>query len=136
MDTALARAFVQRGVIRQGTVLEAYQSARGLSCVCDSYALTGYVVLGASASGEWVYFNVVSSQTQHERIRCDFVKAIDGMDIARVAAAHHLHMDGRPVVPASRRGAKPEPAPVPADTEVPADQVRERDYKPFFENAL
>jgi hypothetical protein len=109
MEKALAKAFVQRGVIRQGTVLEAYQSARGLSCVCDSYALTLYVVLGASASGEWVYFNVASSQTQQQRIRCDFVTAIDGMAIARVAAAHHLHMDGRPIVPASRRGATAEP---------------------------
>lgn len=104
MKTNLAKVLVQRGVIRQGTVLEAIQSAKGLSCVCDSYTESRYVVLGASATEDWVYFNVASSKTERQRVRCDFITGIDGMAIERVAAAHQLHVDGSPIVPTSRRG--------------------------------
>lgn len=104
METNLAKVLVQRGVIRQGTVLEAIQSAKGLSCVCDSYAESRYVVLGASATDDWVFFQVASSKTERHRVRCDYITGIDGMAIERVAAAHQLHTDGSPIVPTSRRG--------------------------------
>lgn len=104
MNTKLAKVLVARGVIRVGTVLEAIQSAKGLSCVCDSYAESRYVVLGASATDDWVFFNVAVSKTERQRVRCDFITGIDGMAIDRVAAAHQLHTDGNPIVPTSRRG--------------------------------
>ena len=94
MNTRLAKTLVKNGVIRRGTVLEAYQSARGLSCITDSYALTSYRVLGASATEAYVYFDVVSSPTERCRIRSDYVVSIDGMAIKRVAAAHQLRDDG------------------------------------------
>lgn len=105
MNANLAKVLVQRGVIRQGTVLEAYQSARGLSCICDSYALTSYVVVGASATGDHVYFDVLASQTDRQRLRSDYIASIDGMAVKRVAAAHQLQEDGHPIA-ASRRGRK------------------------------
>lgn len=107
MNPILAKAFVQRGVIRQGTVLEAYQSAKGLSCVCDSYTEGQYVVLTATTAGDWVYFTVVSSAKDRHKLRCDYVTAIDGMAIERVAAAHQLRMDGSPAASGIRRGRKP-----------------------------
>jgi len=107
MNPILAKAFVQCGVIRQGTVLEAYQSAKGLSCVCDSYIEGRYVVLAATAADEWVYFDVVSSAKDRHKLRCDYVTAIDGMAIERVAAAHQLRMDGSQIIAGVRRGRKP-----------------------------
>lgn len=104
MEANLAKVLVQRGVIRQGTVLEAIQSAKGLSCVCDSYTESRYVVLGASTTDDWVYFNVAVSKTERQRVRCDYITGIDGMATERVAAAHQLHTDGSPIVPTSRRG--------------------------------
>jgi hypothetical protein len=106
MNPVLAKAFVERGVIRQGTVLEAYQSAKGLSCVCDAYTEGRYVVLSASSSDGWVYFRVASSATEQHKIRCDYVTAIDGMAIERVAAAHHLRLDGQSAGYGVRRGRK------------------------------
>ena len=114
MNPNLAKMLVQRGVIRQGTVLEAYQSAKSLSCVYDSFAISRYVVLGASTSGEWVYFNVASDATERHRIRCDFVSSIDGMEIERVAAAHQLREDGSVIKPTSRRGRGKRKKPTPA----------------------
>jgi len=107
MNPILAKAFIQRGVIRQGTVLEAYQSAKGLSCVCDSYTEGRYVVLAATTADEWVYFDVVSSAKDRHKLRCDYVTAIDGMAIERVAAAHQLRMDGSQIISGVRRGRKP-----------------------------
>ena len=106
MNPTLARVFVQLGVIRQGTVLEAYQSAKGLSCVCDSYREGHYVVLSASVTDDWVYFRVASNATERHKVRCDYVTAIDGMAIERVAAAHQLHMDGTKAGSGMRRGRK------------------------------
>lgn len=103
MQTKLARELVSLGVIRQGTVLEAYQSARGLSCVDDAYALTRYVVLGASATEDYVYFKVVSKPDEPARLRCDYVAAIDGMAVRRVAAAHRLQESGDPLQRVPRR---------------------------------
>lgn len=114
METNLAKVLVQRGVIRQGTVLEAIQSAKGLSCVCDSYTESRYVVLGASATDDWVFFQVASSKTERHRVRCDYITGIDGMAIERVAAAHQLHTDGSPIVPTSRRGRTRKPVKQPA----------------------
>jgi hypothetical protein len=103
MDTNLAKVLVQLGVIRRGTVLEAFRSAKGLSCVCDSYSLTSYRVLGASVSQDHVYFDVVSSPTERYRLRSDYVRTIDGMAIKRVAAAHQLREDGSPVLRRPRK---------------------------------
>jgi hypothetical protein len=106
MDTKLAKVLVQRGVIRQGTILEAYQSAKGLSCVYDAYAFIRYVVIGAKASAGYVYFEVASSPTERHSIRSDYVAGIDGMAIKRVAAAHQLQEDGEPIRSPVRRERK------------------------------
>ena len=103
MDTQLAKIFVQRGIIRQGTIIEAYQSARGLSCVCDSYAYLRHVVLKARAvrhlDEEWVYFDVINHRKERRSVRCDYVASIDGMAIERVAGAHQLNSDGSTMSP-------------------------------------
>ena len=110
MDTQLAKVFVQRGIIRQGTIIEAYQSARGLSCVCDSYAYMRYVVLQARAvrtgDEEWIYFDVISSQKERRSVRSDYVTCVDGMAIERVAGAHHLKPDGSVMVTPTPRGRR------------------------------
>ena len=104
MEPVLAKILVQRGVIRQGTVVEAVQIAKGLSgVVCDAFATKRYVVLAASVSEGWVYFAVASSPTERHRIRCDFVRSIDGMDIERVATAHQLRKDGSEIKSKPRR---------------------------------
>jgi hypothetical protein len=103
MEPILAKVLVQRGVIRQGTVLEAVQSAKGLSGVCDSFALQRYVVLAASVSDGWVYFTVAVNPEERQRIRCDYVASIDGMLIERVITAHQLRSDGSEIKGKPRR---------------------------------
>lgn len=109
MDTNLAKILVRRGVIRQGTVLEAYQTAKGLSGVCDSFEMKRYIVVGASTSGAFVYFTVASSATERQRIRCDFVVSLDGMMIERVASAHQLREDGSEIKAKARRSRTKRP---------------------------
>lgn len=107
MNANLARVLVQKGIIRQGTIIEAYQSARGLSCQCDSHKLTEFVVVKATASNGYVYFDAVSGrEEQKSRIRCDYVATIDGMEIKRVAASHHITEDGEPIKVSTRRGRR------------------------------
>jgi hypothetical protein len=103
MEPNLAKILVQRGVIRQGTVLEAVQSAKGLSGVCDALALKRYVVLSASVSDGWVFFKVASNPEERQRIRCDVVSSIDGMLIERVTTAHQLRSDGSEIKAKPRR---------------------------------
>jgi hypothetical protein len=63
-------------------------------------------VLAATATDEFVFFEAVSSSTERQCVRSDYVASIDGMAIKRVAAAHQLQENGLPVVPPSRRGRK------------------------------
>ena len=109
MEPVLAKILVQRGVIRQGTVLEAMQSAKSLSGVCNSFALRRYVVLSATSSEGWVYFTVASNQEERHRVRCDFVSTIDGMAIERVATAHQLRSDGSEIKSKPRRSRTKRP---------------------------
>lgn len=103
MKAKLARALVQRGVIRQGTVLEAYQSAKSLAGICDSHKSMTYVVLGAKATTETVTFEVIGADRVRYRVPCDFVQTLDGMKVDRVAASHHLTEDGEDAVKKRRQ---------------------------------
>ena|ERR1051325_5889842 len=94
MQAKLARVLVQRGIIQRGTLIEAYQSAKGLSGICDSHKLMTYAVIGAKASQTAVTFETIGSDKQPYRVPCEFVCTLDGMDISRVAAAHQLTMEG------------------------------------------
>lgn len=94
MQTKLARIFVERGIIRQGTIIEAYQRAKGLSGVCDSHKLMTYAIVGAKASDGAVTFETIGSDKQRYRVPCEFVRTLDGMEVSRVAASHYLTEDG------------------------------------------
>jgi hypothetical protein len=102
MQAKLARVFVQRGIIRQGSIIEAYQSAKGLSGICDSHKLMTYAVLGAKATDSVVTFETIGSDKQRYRVPCEFVQTLDGMDIGRVAESHRLTDDGDEI-PKKRR---------------------------------
>lgn len=94
MNAKLARLFVQRGIIRQGTIIEAYQRAKGLSGICDSHKLMIYAVVGAKATDDAVTFETIGSDKQRYRVPCEFVRTLDGMDVGRVAASHYLTEEG------------------------------------------
>ena len=103
MKANLARTFVQLGIINRGTVLEALQSAKGLSGVCDSHKLTTYTVVGARATPETVTFETVGPDKLRYRVPCEFVRTLDGMEVERVAASHHLTEDGVEIVKRRRQ---------------------------------
>lgn len=106
MNSKLARTLVQRGIIRQGTILEAFQSAKSLAGVCDSHKLMTYAVLGAKATSDTVTFETIGTDREKYRVPCEFVQTIDGMKIKRVAASHELDEDGNVVAVKRRRKTK------------------------------
>jgi len=105
MNAKLARALVQRGVIRQGTIIEAYQSARGLSCVCDSHKLMTFAVVAAKAANDAVAFETIGTDQVRYRIPSEFVQTLDGMMVKRVAASHRLTEDGNELAPRRKKDA-------------------------------
>jgi hypothetical protein len=107
MNSALARVLLSRGVIRQGTVIEAYQSVRGLSCVCNSNVVSSFVISRACLlNGTHVVFDVIGPDQVPCRLPSDDVVSLDGMLIDRIASSHNLTLDGAELAIRSRRGRR------------------------------
>lgn len=106
MQSKLARILIERGVIQNGTILDAYYNTRGISCRCDAAILGRFRLIGAQATKDWVYFEtIIPDTTERYRIRCDYIIALDGMPLERVAESQQLTIDGE-VRASSRRGRR------------------------------
>lgn len=107
MSSDLARVLLTRGVIRQGTVLEAYRNVRGLSCVCNSTILSSFTIQRARLLNKTdVVFDAVDPNLTIQQIKAEEVVNLDGMPVERVAQAQNLRMDGELLGPRSRRGRR------------------------------
>jgi hypothetical protein len=94
MRNNLAKVFIQKGIIRRGSVFECWYSTKGISGQCDASVLGSFKLIGAQSVGDWVYFNTIGPDDKQYRIRSDLVKTIDGMTAKNVAESHQLTEDG------------------------------------------
>jgi hypothetical protein len=107
MNSALARALLVKGVIRQGTVIEAYQNVRGLSCVQDSSVMLSFVISRAVLlNGKRIVFDSIGPDQIPCRLPSEDVVSLDGMLIERIASSHNLALDGTELAARSRRGRR------------------------------
>ena len=107
MTSGLARVLLARGIIRQGTVVDAYSNVRGLSCVCNSNVLSSFLIIRARLLNKTeVVFDTLGAGQVAQLIRAADVINLDGMPVERVALAQNLHVDGTPLASKSRRGRR------------------------------
>lgn len=93
MTPILAKTMIQKGIIRQGTMLDAYENVKGISGQCDASQRISVAVVSAHSDGEWIFFETIGADKVKRRLRCDFVCSLDGMAVDRVAMAHRLTVD-------------------------------------------
>jgi hypothetical protein len=107
MHSNLAHALVSKGVIAKGTIIEAYQKVRSLSCICDSGVIASFVVRGARLiDGSQVVFDTIGPEQCRYEVQAEQVVMIDGMAISRIALSHNLHDNGTEMAEKSRRGRR------------------------------
>lgn len=107
MNSNLARVLLSRDVIRRGTVIEAYQSVRGLSCECNSSVIAQFVVIGAKLINQSrVIFDTIGPEQVPYQVRAEQIVIIDGMAINRIAITQNLTLEGVEVPVRSRRGRR------------------------------
>lgn len=106
MQSNLARALVARGIIRAGSMIEAYKKVRSLSCSRDARVVGSFLVKKAVAIDGLVFFDT-AADGEHHRIPCTEVVSVDGMPIFRLAISHHLNLEGESLKRARRRGRRP-----------------------------
>jgi hypothetical protein len=117
MQSALARVLLTKGVIRQGTVVEAYHHVRGLSCERTSRVVASFIIARASLlNGVDVVFDAIGPKQLICRLASEQIISLDGMLIERIASSHHLTLDGSVelaiIRPRRRRYRKRIPVPV------------------------
>lgn len=107
MHSHLARALMRKGVIAKGTIIEAYQMVRSLSCNCDSDVIASFVVRGARlVGGSQVVFDTIGPEQLRYEVPAEKVVMLDGMAIDRIALSHNLHDNGTEMAVKSRRGRR------------------------------
>lgn len=107
MNPTLAQALLAKGVIRHGTIVQAYQNVRGLSCECDSQVLASFVVNRARLiGGRRVVFDAIDIEQITYAMRSEQIIMVDGMPIDRIAYSHNLTLDGVEIIGRSRRGRR------------------------------
>jgi hypothetical protein len=107
MNPNLAQALLSKGVIRMGTVIQAYQHVKSLSCVCNSSVIVSYIITRARlVGGKRVLFDAVNPEQIRHVVESEQVVMVDGMLIDRLAYSHNLSMDGIDVTRRTRRGRR------------------------------
>jgi hypothetical protein len=109
MKSSLARKLIEKGVIRQGTVFEAYHSSKGLSCTDSSRVVGRFAVSAAKQNTDkTIYLEAISEDGKSiKRFSAEDVISLDGMEIVRLLKIYDVSEDGVDMVPAKRRGRKP-----------------------------
>lgn len=107
MNTNLVRALMSMGIIRQGTVIQAYQNVRSLSCQCDSKVIGSFIINRARLlGGTRVVFDTINlDQTPHS-VQSEEIIMVDGMMVNRIASSHNLSLEGVAITGRSRRGRR------------------------------
>jgi hypothetical protein len=107
MNSNLALAFLAKGVIRRGTVLQAYQNVKSLSCACDSRVIGSFTVNRARLNRhEQVIFDTIDVDHGPCILPAEQVIMVDGMRLERLAGSHRLSVEGIDIVKSSRRKRK------------------------------
>ena len=107
MHSDLARVLLTRGIVQSGTVIEAHQNVRSLSCQCTSMVVETFVITSAFlVNGTHVVFDTIGPEQVSYRVQAEQAIRLDGMSIERVAQAQNLTLDGRELAMRSRRGRR------------------------------
>lgn len=106
MNSLLAKKLIEKGAIRQGTKIEIWYNAHGLSCVDNANITGNFIIDKATYTKDDVIF-YSNYLTNNKRILSEQIIAIDGMDINRFSKIYNLTINGEDIALTKRRGRKP-----------------------------
>lgn len=105
MNTLLARKLVQKGGIREGTVIEAVHESNSLSSAKVAKFVEEFVIVGARVrNGEVVFDTVRANTTIPVVVAAKSVMTMEGMDLERFAGTYDMLVDGSDMPFKKRRG--------------------------------
>lgn len=107
MKPELSKILIERGIIREKTIVEAYHLTRGLSCTNNSRVLDEFAIIRAKKRGEDIVFDAYTRDNVMKEILAEDVISVDGMDEPRLAKAFMLSTEGEKIAEGKRRGRKP-----------------------------
>ena len=106
MNIDLARKFIDKGIIKQGTLIEAYYDGLSLSGIKNTRALGEFVVLLAKVATDEIVFQTKGDGDSFLKIKSSDVVKIDGMEVSRVVETYDLNEKDK-ISTQKRRGRKP-----------------------------
>jgi hypothetical protein len=107
MHANFAHVLVARGIIRMGTVLDAYHQVKGLSCARSAQVITPFIVGKAcKTSDARIVFDALDPDYHVQRVDSDQVVRVDGMALSRLASAQNLTLEGVELSVRVRRGRR------------------------------
>lgn len=109
MDSKLAAALVNKGVLPAGTEVRAKHKAMGLGSVNNVIVTSDFSITGAVVreDGKVVFKLADLRSGAPSSVFAEAVEEIDGMDPVRFASVYNITEDGGKAILGKRRGRKP-----------------------------
>jgi hypothetical protein len=109
MQTKLAEALINRGVLPAGTEVTARHNAMGLGSVNNVMVTSEFSIIKVAvrSDGEVVWTLANLRDGAHTKVLSEAILDIDGMDPVRFASVYDITADGGKAVVGARRGRKP-----------------------------
>lgn len=106
MKIELTKILIEKGIIKEGTLIEAYHSVKSLSCVDNSKIVGEFIVLKAKKRQDAIFFEVLSGTNTKKEICASDILMVDGMDEPRLGEAFMLKITGEKIPSQRKRGRK------------------------------
>lgn len=106
MKIELTKILIEKGIIKEGTLIEAYHSVKSLSCVDNSKIVGEFIVLKAKKRQDEIFFEVLSDTNNKKEIAASDILMVDGMDEPRLGEAFMLNIAGEKIPSQRKRGRK------------------------------
>lgn len=109
MDLNLAISLVNKGVLNEGTEIEARYRAAGLGGVGTVVVAGEFTIdrVGQAQDGRLVFEATSTADGKKKWLPAEAITSIDGMEPARFAAVYNIKADGSGAKMGKRRGRKP-----------------------------
>lgn len=106
MKIELTTILIEKGIIKEGTLIQAYHNVKGLSCRDDNKIIGDFIVTKAKKRQGEIVFEVLSDSNVKKEIYASDMLMVDGMDEPRLACAFMLKISGEKLPSQKKRGRK------------------------------